>query len=95
MTMTKEENTLRYWKASLAWKNVGNWAKGWTQGDFIVELRHLSCDNDNLGRRADTLLDDMIKGIERQEIHAGTVVYLELSKPAIAEQQLKTKISGL
>ena len=61
----REELTLRYWKASLAWKNIGEWAKGWTQGAFIKELQELCEDNGNIGSRADVLLDMMIKDVER------------------------------
>ena len=61
----KAKLTLRFWKASLAWKNVGNWAKGWTTESFITELREICNDNGNVGFQADTLLDDMIHDKER------------------------------
>jgi adenine specific DNA methylase Mod len=80
----KAEKTLRFWKASLAWKNIGEWSKGWTQGDFISELRDLCLDSGVLGHKADNLLDDMIKGVERQEVFEGNVLPL----------QKKTIISG-
>lgn len=67
MTGSKAQLTLRFWKASLAWKNIGKWAQGWTTESFIDELRHLCNDNGVLGSRADTLLDDMIFDRERRE----------------------------
>ena len=63
----KAQLTLRYWKASLAWKNIGNWAKGWTAESFIKELRVICNDNGNVGARGDILLDDMINERERVE----------------------------
>lgn len=62
----KQTLTLRYWKASLAWKNIGSWAMGWTQESFIDELRTICNDNGNLGLAADHLLDDMIHDVERR-----------------------------
>lgn len=78
--------TLRYWKASLAWKNVGNWSRGWTQGGFITELKTICNDNGLLGSLADALLDDMVHDRERVE------------KPTIGElvelHAIKTSIIG-
>ena len=61
----KAKLTLRYWKASLAWKNVGDWAKGWTATTFIHEVKEICNDNGMLGGLADILLDDMIHDRER------------------------------
>lgn len=81
----KASTTLGYWKASLAWKNIGNWAAGWTQESFIQECRSLCCDQGNVGKKADDLLDDMINGIERRALHEGIVV--ELHKTEKVSQQ--------
>lgn len=61
----KAKLTLRFWKASLAWKNIDDWAKGWTAESFIKELRVICNDNGRLGGGADSLLDDMIHDRER------------------------------
>lgn len=71
----KAKNTLRFWKASLAWKNIDDWAKGWTTESFINELRELCCDNDNMGRQADDLLHEMIHGRERRQTEGSAIVY--------------------
>lgn len=73
----KAEVTLRYWKASLAWRIGGKWAEGFTQESFIQEVRMLCCDNDNVGSQSDRLLDDMIHGREHnpREI-PGQLVYI-------------------
>ena len=55
----------RYWKASLAWKNIGDWAKGWTQESFINEVRFICSARTLVGVLADRLLDDMIHDVER------------------------------
>lgn len=60
-----EEATQRYWKASLAWKNMGDWAIGWTQESFIKELQHICLSPQKVGDMADSLLDDMVHNIER------------------------------
>jgi hypothetical protein len=79
-TGSKAEPTLRFWKASLAWKNIGGWAKGWTQESFIAEVRTLCADLGSLGSRADDLLDDMIHDVEeRPRETPGIVVSLPLT----------------
>jgi hypothetical protein len=73
----KAELTFRYWVASLAWKNIGGWAKGWTTESFITELRSLCNDNGRVGSHADELLDDIIHNKERKPLHeSGRVVSL-------------------
>jgi hypothetical protein len=73
----KAEYTLRYWKASLAWKNIGDWAVGWNFGAFIDELREICNDNDRLGALADRLLDDVVYDKERNPLEIpGQVVSL-------------------
>lgn len=88
----KASLTLRYWQASLAWKNIGTWAKGWTQESFIRELRDLCNDNGRVGSNADSLLDDMIHDRERKELPvAGRVVPLH-SKTQIMGRKTETTI---
>lgn len=61
----KAQKTLRYWEASLAWKNVDDWSRGWTVESFTDECRMLCCDQGRIGYLADILLDDMINDRER------------------------------
>lgn len=72
MTMTSEQDlgevTLRYWQASLAWKNRGDWAKGWTQGTFIAEVRDICRSPHQVGWHADDLLDDVIYDKEHKPL---------------------------
>lgn len=91
----REELTLRYWKASLAWKNIGEWAKGWTQGAFIKELQELCEDNGNIGSRADVLLDMMIKDVERCPLDCpGEVVELKAARLKSLVNKSKHKSEG-
>lgn len=76
-----EETTIRFWKASLAWKNIGEWAEGWTQGEFIKEVRAVCCSPYYVGQRADDLLEDMIHNKELSPLGEGleaTVVSLPI-----------------
>lgn len=73
----KAQLTNRYWKASLAWYHIGDWAKGWTQGSFIEELCELCLDQGNLGRRADHLLDTMIYDKQPEKGKEAFVVSLQ------------------
>lgn len=65
--MGKEDVTLKYWKASLAWKNIDDWAKGWTISSFIAEVRGICYDQGRVGDLADKLLTDVINDNERSE----------------------------
>ncbi len=65
-----------YWKASLAWKNIGNWADGWTVGDFIERCRLLCEDQGRIGDLADNLLEDVIHDRERTEVHTAEIIQL-------------------
>ena len=64
----KATSTLKYWEASLAWKNIGDWAANWTTGSFIRECRRLCLDQGRVGFLADTLLDDVIHDRERSPL---------------------------
>lgn len=59
----------RYWKASLAWKNIGDHALGFTQGSFIEEVTAICANQFRVGDLADNLLDIMIKDIEVVPLH--------------------------
>lgn len=82
MPDTLAETTLRFWKASLAWKNIDNHADGWTQGSFIKEVRALCCSPFQVGWRADDLLDDMINNHERKPLAEGfEATVFQLQRP--------------
>lgn len=91
----KAEKVLRYWKASLAWKNIGDWAAGWSQGSFIDECRELCQDNGLLGFRADCLLDDMIHDVERSPLEIPGIVVELQRKTEIVGQDNKETVNGL
>lgn len=86
----KEQLTLRYWKASLAWRNRGEWADGWSTGDFIDEIRMLCSSFGTLGHFADILLDDVIHDVEFSPLEQpGKLVQLYAPKiPGIPLDQL-------
>lgn len=89
----KAKLTLRFWKASLAWKNIGNWATGWNTESFIIELRTICNDNGRVGFQADNLLNDMVHDRERVPLeHPGVLV--ELRKAKIAQYIPETTIVG-
>lgn len=75
--MKKEALTHRYWLASLAWRNVGSYADGWTVGNFIDELRGINAsDVGFVGLLADALLDDVVRDRGRHHYHDGVVIPL-------------------
>lgn len=83
MQNTLAETTLRFWKASLAWKNIDNHAQGWTQGSFIQEVRALCHSPFLVGWRADDLLDDVIHNKEHKPLPEGftaSVVRLQVAE---------------
>lgn len=87
----RAQDTVRFWKASLAWKNIGTWARGWTQEDFIEECRYLCLDPSKLGDSADELLDSMIH--DRERIHLETPgVIISLWRDKTRVQSLETHI---
>lgn len=87
----KAQDTVRFWKASLAWKNVGAWARGWTQEDFIEECRYLCLNPLKLGAAADELLDSMIHDKERIYLETPGVL-ISLRRPTT--QTIETQIMG-
>lgn len=64
----KAQRTYSFWLASCAWKGIEGFIEGWTQENFIDECRFICQDNGNVGAAADSLLDDMIKGVERSPL---------------------------
>ena len=72
---SKATNALKYWYLSLAWKNIGNYAKGLTVGDAIDTARTLCCDQGRLGDRADDLLHDIVHDKERTPLEVSAKVY--------------------
>lgn len=72
-----ENTTLRFWQVSLAWKNRGKWAEGWTQGAFIAEVRDICRSPHLVGWKADDLLDDVIYDKEHKPLSSpGEIVHL-------------------
>lgn len=85
--MKLEEVTLRYWQASMAWKNREDWAKGWTQGSFGAELRFLCHSNHRVGFKADDLLDDFIYNHEEKPLGSpGNVVSIHSRPKSLVKQ---------